>query len=192
MNANQNRIIELIRDVPDWPKPGVVFKDITPLLADPAGFAAAVEELVALAVREMGMTVGEAVWAATAGGARALRRGDVGHLGVGARRARPQHDALDAGQPQRVVADLLPQVEHEGWCGHASAWHQRRSAGNSSGPVAANRATLVVWPKKHSMSSCWALARSAIGWTQPMKRLFLISRSLWTGAARVWGMGRRS
>ena len=34
-----------IRDVPDWPEPGVVFKDITPLLADPAGFAYAVRSL---------------------------------------------------------------------------------------------------------------------------------------------------
>ena len=33
----------LIRDVPDFPKPGIVFKDITPLLADPAGLAMAVE-----------------------------------------------------------------------------------------------------------------------------------------------------
>ncbi|WP_184583714.1 imidazolonepropionase [Lipingzhangella halophila] len=40
---------------------------------------------VALAVRELGMTPEEALWAATAGGARALRRDDVGHLGVGAR-----------------------------------------------------------------------------------------------------------
>jgi imidazolonepropionase len=40
---------------------------------------------VALAVREMRMTPGEAVWAATAGGARALRRADVGHLSPGAR-----------------------------------------------------------------------------------------------------------
>jgi imidazolonepropionase len=32
----------------------------------------------------MRMTPEEAVWAATAGGARALRRTDVGHLGVGA------------------------------------------------------------------------------------------------------------
>ncbi|MDT5028299.1 MAG: imidazolonepropionase [Micromonosporaceae bacterium] len=40
---------------------------------------------VALAVREMGMTPAEALWAATAGGARALRRTDVGHLGLGAR-----------------------------------------------------------------------------------------------------------
>lgn len=40
---------------------------------------------VALAVREMRMTPAEAVWAATAGGARALRRDDIGRLGVGAR-----------------------------------------------------------------------------------------------------------
>jgi adenine phosphoribosyltransferase len=30
----------LIRDIPDFPKPGILFKDITPLLADPAGFSA--------------------------------------------------------------------------------------------------------------------------------------------------------
>lgn len=36
------QIERFIRDVPDFPKPGIVFKDITPLLADPGGFAAAV------------------------------------------------------------------------------------------------------------------------------------------------------
>ncbi len=40
---------------------------------------------IALAVREMGMTPTEAVLAATAGGARALRRDDVGRIAVGAR-----------------------------------------------------------------------------------------------------------
>jgi len=40
---------------------------------------------VALAVRDMRMTTGEAVWAATAGGARALRRTDIGYLAPGAR-----------------------------------------------------------------------------------------------------------
>jgi imidazolonepropionase len=40
---------------------------------------------VALAVRDMRMTTTEAVWAATAGGARALRRTDVGYLAPGAR-----------------------------------------------------------------------------------------------------------
>ena len=40
---------------------------------------------IALAVREMRMTPAEALWSATAGGARALRRDDIGHLGAGAR-----------------------------------------------------------------------------------------------------------
>lgn len=40
---------------------------------------------IALAVREMGMSPAEAVWAATAGGAAALDRGDVGRITVGAR-----------------------------------------------------------------------------------------------------------
>jgi adenine phosphoribosyltransferase len=37
----------LVRDVPDFPQPGVVFKDLTPLLADPDGFASVVDSLVA-------------------------------------------------------------------------------------------------------------------------------------------------
>ncbi len=41
--------------------------------------------VIALAVRECGLTPSEAVWAATAGGAAALQRTDVGRLGVGAR-----------------------------------------------------------------------------------------------------------
>jgi imidazolonepropionase len=40
--------------------------------------------IIALAVREMAMTVDEALWSATKGGALALRRADVGQLGVGA------------------------------------------------------------------------------------------------------------
>ena len=35
-----------IRPVPDFPKPGILFRDITPLLADPAALAVAVERLV--------------------------------------------------------------------------------------------------------------------------------------------------
>jgi imidazolonepropionase len=40
---------------------------------------------IALAVRDLGMTIDEAVWAATAGGAAALRRPDVGRLAPGTR-----------------------------------------------------------------------------------------------------------
>jgi len=40
---------------------------------------------IAVAVREMHLTPEQALWSATAGGAKALRRTDVGHLGIGAR-----------------------------------------------------------------------------------------------------------
>ena len=36
-------IYQAIRDVPDFPKPGIIFKDITPLLLDPRRFRRAVE-----------------------------------------------------------------------------------------------------------------------------------------------------
>lgn len=36
-----------IRDVPDFPKPGIIFKDITPLLKDPQGYQRTIEILMA-------------------------------------------------------------------------------------------------------------------------------------------------
>jgi adenine phosphoribosyltransferase len=42
-------IASRLRDVPDFPKPGIVFKDITPLLADAEAFATVVRELSAVA-----------------------------------------------------------------------------------------------------------------------------------------------
>ena len=63
---------------------------------------------IAVAVRDMHMTPDEAVWAATMGGARALRRTDVGHLGAGrarrrgaARRAVARAPRLPAGRAAR-------------------------------------------------------------------------------------------
>ena len=50
-----------------------------------SSFTTSMPFCIALAVREMRMTPAEALWAATAGGARALRRDDVGRLSVGAR-----------------------------------------------------------------------------------------------------------
>ncbi|RKN45055.1 adenine phosphoribosyltransferase [Streptomyces hoynatensis] len=41
-----------IRDVADYPKPGIVFKDITPLLADPVAFGALTEALAAFATEQ--------------------------------------------------------------------------------------------------------------------------------------------
>ncbi|MEX0171657.1 imidazolonepropionase [Streptomyces sp. LMG1-1-1.1] len=50
-----------------------------------SSFTSSVPFCIALAVRDMGMTPDEAVWSATAGGAAALRRTDVGRLSPGAR-----------------------------------------------------------------------------------------------------------
>ena len=50
-----------------------------------SNFSTSMPLAIALAVRELGMTPLEALAAATRGGAQALRRADVGHLGVGAR-----------------------------------------------------------------------------------------------------------
>ncbi|WP_375482979.1 imidazolonepropionase [uncultured Jatrophihabitans sp.] len=49
--------------------------------------------VIALAVREMRMTAAEALWSATAGGARSLRRSDIGRIAVG---GRPHLTMLDA------------------------------------------------------------------------------------------------
>lgn len=47
MTMTLDEIKSLIRDVPDFPKPGIVFKDITPLLSHPDGLVATVEHLAA-------------------------------------------------------------------------------------------------------------------------------------------------
>lgn len=48
---------ELIRDIPDFPEPGVVFKDITPLLADHDGFSAVIDMLARAGRDESGEVV---------------------------------------------------------------------------------------------------------------------------------------
>ena len=52
MTTSLDRALSLIADVPDYPKPGVLFKDITPLLADGPGFAAVIDALSA-AIKKM-------------------------------------------------------------------------------------------------------------------------------------------
>lgn len=53
-----SRIADLIRDVPDFPRPGVGFKDISPLLQSPAGFAAAIEAMVAASPADIDVVLG--------------------------------------------------------------------------------------------------------------------------------------
>lgn len=50
-----------------------------------SSFTSSMPFCIAVAVRDMGMTTAEAVWAATAGGAQALRRDDIGVIAVGKR-----------------------------------------------------------------------------------------------------------
>ena len=46
MNDTVERLRALIRDVPDFPQPGILFKDITPLLGDENAFSAAIDLIV--------------------------------------------------------------------------------------------------------------------------------------------------
>jgi len=43
MNDPVEHLKKLIRNIPDFPKPGILFRDITPLLANPSGLALSVE-----------------------------------------------------------------------------------------------------------------------------------------------------
>ncbi len=47
MAVQSSDLEKFIRAIPDWPKPGILFRDITPLLADHDAYLAAVEALVA-------------------------------------------------------------------------------------------------------------------------------------------------
>jgi adenine phosphoribosyltransferase len=44
-STNTTNLRDFIRDIPNFPKPGILFRDITPLLASPVGFRAAIEQL---------------------------------------------------------------------------------------------------------------------------------------------------
>jgi adenine phosphoribosyltransferase len=46
MSDSIERLRSLIRDVPDFPQPGIVFKDITPLLADENAFSSVIDLIV--------------------------------------------------------------------------------------------------------------------------------------------------
>ncbi|MFJ4907674.1 imidazolonepropionase [Streptomyces sp. NPDC093249] len=80
-----------------------------------SSFTSSVPFCVALAVRDMGMTPDEAVWSATAGGAAALRRTDIGRLTPG---ARADLTVLDAPSPihlaYRPGVPLVTQVWRAG------------------------------------------------------------------------------
>jgi adenine phosphoribosyltransferase len=57
----EEHLTRLIRDVPDFPEPGIVFKDISPLLADHDGLTAVVAAIAAAGVDEHGAVVDKVV-----------------------------------------------------------------------------------------------------------------------------------
>jgi adenine phosphoribosyltransferase len=72
-----------IRDIPDFPKPGILFKDITPLLADPAAFRETIDRLAegfrgrvdtVLGIESRGFIVGAAVAYALGTGLALVRK----------------------------------------------------------------------------------------------------------------------
>jgi adenine phosphoribosyltransferase len=50
--------VDLIRDIPDFPEPGVTFKDITPLIGSPGGFSSVITELVQKVPNDIDVVVG--------------------------------------------------------------------------------------------------------------------------------------
>jgi adenine phosphoribosyltransferase len=86
-SGDQTRIVEVIaslmREVPDFPSPGVLFKDLTPLLADPDGLAAVTDALSELAsgaelvagIDARGFLLGAAVATRLGTGVLAIRKG---------------------------------------------------------------------------------------------------------------------
>ncbi len=120
------KLRELIRDVPDFPKPGVVFKDITPLLAHPAGLSLAVEymtqpfrhmqvDLVAGA-ESRGFIFGTAIAQNLSAGFVPIRKpGKLPHqthseeyaLEYGTDRVEVHRDAIEPGDKVLLVDDVL-------------------------------------------------------------------------------------
>ena len=59
LEATSRRLAGMIRDIPDFPQPGVVFKDITPMLQDPQGLRDAIDAMATpFRDREIDLIVG--------------------------------------------------------------------------------------------------------------------------------------
>ena len=124
--AGLARLDRLIRNIPDWPKPGVVFKDITPLLGDSAGLALAVEYLarpfrdrgieLVTGAESRGFIFGTVVAASLSAGFVPIRkpgklpaatRSEEYELEYGIDRLEIHEDAIQPGQRVLMVDDLL-------------------------------------------------------------------------------------
>ncbi len=68
-------VLSRMRDIPDFPKPGVLFKDFTPLLSDAAAFAAVVDDIQARYAGRVDVVVGIEARGFVIGAAVAYRMG---------------------------------------------------------------------------------------------------------------------
>jgi adenine phosphoribosyltransferase len=118
-------LARFIRDIPDFPKPGIVFKDITPLLSDAGAFRAMIEGLVepyrggadvVLGVESRGFIVGAAAaYALGTGLALVRKRGKLPYrtlaatydLEYGTDTLEIHDDALGRDQRVLLIDDLL-------------------------------------------------------------------------------------
>jgi len=121
-----NRLEALIHDVPDFPKPGVVYKDFSPLLADPGALALAVELManpyrgkgvnLVIGAESRGFIFGTAIAQSLSAGFVPIRKpgklpravhGVDYALEYGTDRLEIHQDALPAGAKILLVDDLL-------------------------------------------------------------------------------------
>jgi adenine phosphoribosyltransferase len=119
-------IYRAIRDVPDFPKPGILFKDITPLLLDPGAFRSAVELMATpfrgarvarvVSIESRGFLLGAPIALALEAGLVPIRkpgklpaaRGRVEYaLEYGTDALEMHRDAVDAGDRVLIVDDVL-------------------------------------------------------------------------------------
>ena len=123
---NDQTLRQFIRDVPDFPKAGILFRDITPLLLDPKAVAAAAELIAApyhdagidrvLGIESRGFLFGAVVAQALGAGLVLVRKagklpGPVHEveyeLEYGTDKVQMHTDAVETGQRVLIVDDLI-------------------------------------------------------------------------------------
>ncbi len=123
-DIDRHLLTKHIRDVPDFPQPGVMFRDITPLLADPISFGRAVELLAdpfpgvnkVVAIESRGFILGAPVALALHAGLVPVRK--IGRLPAdtiredynleyGSNSLEIHRDAIEPGDKVLIVDDVL-------------------------------------------------------------------------------------
>lgn len=126
MTEAMNAVRDAIRDVPDFPRPGIIFKDITPVLQEPALFGTVIEALVSryrgrevdqvLAVESRGFIFGAPLAVAIGAGFVPLRkpgklpyetRSESYDLEYGSETMEIHVDGVRSGDRVVIVDDLL-------------------------------------------------------------------------------------